>query len=213
MGCGKTGLFLSSDHLVPSPITESETGNDRSNLKPDLLTLGKSITGGVYPATYVLGRRECMDLVSTKEIMSTYSFSPVAVAVTIAALQVIDKEGLVAKARFIERVFLDVTMSWQDETDKDNTEVEKVGTYYWKSVRYVTAVGAELGIWLKENVDGEQGTVRAICAVCLREGLLVFPNYRRIRMSVAMVISEEDLRKGLSILKGALDEVLQNNKN
>ena len=205
MGCGKTGRFLSSDHLF-----FSATEPDAQNIipKPDLLTLGKSITGGVYPATYVLGRRACMDLIGTKEIMSTYGFSPMAVAATTAALQVIDDENLVEKARFIERVFLEVTTSWNNETD-ENTENEKVGVNSRKLIRYVTAVGAELGIWLREDLDGGQETVRAICAVCLRDGLLVFPNHGRIRMSVAMVITEGELRRGLNILKGALDEVLK----
>jgi len=72
----------------------------------------------------------------------------------------------------------------------------------------VTAVGAELGVWLNDDLDGGQEIVRTICAVCLRDGLLVFPNQRRIRMSVAIMITEDELRRGLGILKGALDEVL-----
>lgn len=208
MGCGKTGRFLSSDHLAFS-ATDTNTRDHDTIPKPDLLTLGKSITGAVYPATYVLGRSACMDLIGTKEIMSTFGFSPMAVAATTAALQVIDEEGLVEKARLIERVFLEVTTSWKQEAMGEDAQGKRVGAYIGGSIRYVTAVGAELGVWLKEDLDGGQETVRAICAVCLREGLLVFPNHMRIRMSVAMVMTEEELRLGLSILKGALNEVLR----
>lgn len=142
-----------------------------------------------------------MDLVGTKEIMSTYGFSPVAVAATTAALQVIDEERLVEKALCIERVFLEVTSMW-----KVNDSLG--GVHTWKFIKYVTAVGADLGVWLNDDLAGGQETVRAICAVCLKDGLLVFPNHRRIRMGVAMVITDEELRKGLCILKRALDEVL-----
>jgi ornithine--oxo-acid transaminase len=139
-----------------------------------------------------------MDVVGTKEVMSTYGFSPMAVAATTAALQVIDEEHLCEKAREIERVFLEVTAAWK--IDKDG------GVWNW--INYVTGVGADLGIWLKEDLEGGQVAVRDVCAVCLREGLLVFPNHRRIRMSVAMVITEGELRKGLGILKSALSKVL-----
>jgi len=195
MGCGKTGRFLCSDYLERDPQTQEPLP------KPDLVTFGKSITGGVYPATYVLGRSECMDLVGTKEIMSTYGMSPIAIAATIAALQVIDEEGLVAKALLVERVFLDVTEGWKADRNKH-------GRGIWEFISYVTAVGADLGVWLNEELVGGQDTVRAICAVCLRDGLLVFPNQRRIRMCVAMVITEEKLRSGLNILKNSLYEVL-----
>lgn len=195
MGCGKSGQFLTSDYLTTDPVTKEPLP------PPDLLTLGKSITGGVYPATYVLGRSACMDLVGTKEIMSTYGMSPMAVAATIASLQVIDDENLVGKALVVERLFLDITDSWK--------EIEVCGTQStWKFIKHVTAVGADLGVWLYEDLVSGQETIRAICAVCLRDGLLVFPNHRRIRMCVAMVITEEELRKGLGILKRALDEVL-----
>lgn len=142
-----------------------------------------------------------MDLVGTKEIMSTYGFSPMAVAATTAALKVIDEEELVEKALLVERVFLEVTSTWKVNEGPG-------GRCTWKFIKYVTAAGADLGVWLHDHLTGGQETVRAICAVCLRDGLLVFPNHRRIRMGVAMVITEDELRRGLSILKSALDEVL-----
>lgn len=206
MGCGKTGRFLSSDHLTPS--FESLNSAALTLPRPDLLTLGKSISGGIYPATYVLGRQECMNLIGVKEIFSTYGFSPVAVAATTAAIRVIDEENLVEKAQMIERVFREVTNSWLVKTDGD-IEDSYVSLAARKCIKYVSAVGAELGIWLREDLRGGQETVRAIGAICLRDGLLVFPNHRRIRMSVALVITEEEFRNGLEILRQALDEVLQ----
>jgi ornithine--oxo-acid transaminase len=172
MGCGKTGRFLSCDYL----------GGSR---RPDLLVLGKSISGGLYPAAFVLGRAECMDLVGTKEILSTYTFSPVALAATRAALKVIDDEGLVERARRIEKLFLEETGAWKHPI-----------------ISHVTARGADFGIWL---CGVEQRTCRQICEWCMHQGLLVFPNYLRIRMNVAMVITDEELLAGLQILKSVLD--------
>jgi ornithine--oxo-acid transaminase len=168
MGCGKTGRFLSSDYLGASR-------------KPDLIALGKSISGGVYPASFVLGNAACMNLVETKEIISTYSFSPMAIAATTAALQVIDNEGLVQRAVQIQRLVS-----------------EELETWTYPFVDYVTIRGADFGIWLR-NVD--QNTCRRICELCMHNGLLVFPSQSRIRMSVAMIITDGELAKGLHILK------------
>lgn len=55
-----------------------------------------------------------MGLVGTREIMSTFGFSPVAVAATTAALKFIDEEELVEKALYVERVFLEVTSTWKE---------------------------------------------------------------------------------------------------
>lgn len=173
MGCGKTGCFLSCDFLSASR-------------KPDLLTLGKSISGGVYPASFVLGRAECMDLVGTKEIISTFSFSPLAIAAATAALRVIDDECLIERARQIQRLFLDETEAW-----------------HYDFVSLFTARGADLGIWLHKKIDPQ--TIRWICENCMHNGLLVFPNLRRIRMSIAMVITDEELMKDLQILTKAMD--------
>ena len=172
MGCGKTGRFLSCDYL----------GSSR---KPDLLALGKSISGGLYPTAFVLGRAECMDLVGTKEILSTYTFSPVALAATTTALKVIADEGLVERARQIEKLFLEETSAWEHPI-----------------ISHITARGADLGIWLR---GVEQSTCRQICEWCMHQGLLVFPNHLRIRMNVAMVITDEELLAGLRILKSVLD--------
>ncbi|KAK4222960.1 putative acetylornithine aminotransferase [Podospora fimiseda] len=171
MGCGKTGRFLCCEHL----------GDSR---RPDMVALGKSISGGMYPASYVLGSGECMDLVETKEILSTFSFSPIAVAATSASLRVLDDENLVARARTIEEMVVSETSLWD----------------FWL-VDHVTVRGADFGIWLR-GVD--QGTCRLICELCMQNGLLVFPSPLRIRMSVAMVMTDKELLEGLRILKEAL---------
>ncbi|KAK7416891.1 hypothetical protein QQX98_004949 [Neonectria punicea] len=174
MGCGKTGRFLSCEHLGPTR-------------QPDLITLGKSITGGLYPASYILGRAQCMDLVESKEILSTYSFSPVAVAATTASLQVIDEERLVQRASEIETLFLSVAREWR-----------------YSIIHYVTARGGDLGVWLQ---GVEQSTCRRICEDCMRNGLLVFPSLLRVRMSIPLVISNAEFVNGLTILGAVLAQV------
>ncbi|EED12081.1 acetylornithine aminotransferase, putative [Talaromyces stipitatus ATCC 10500] len=174
MGCGKTGRFLSSDHLGASR-------------KPDLIALGKSLSGGVYPVSFVLGRSECMDLVGEKEIVSTYSFSPLAITATTAALRVIDDECLIERAGQIEKKFLEVAETWRHPF-----------------IRYATARGADFFIFFW-RID--QNTCRRICEICMHNGLLVYPNGLGIRMSIAMVITDEELRAGLEILSNAFDTV------
>ncbi|CAH0027371.1 unnamed protein product [Clonostachys rhizophaga] len=172
MGCGKTGRFLSSDWL----------GKGR---KPDMVTLGKSIAGGVYPASFVLGRAQCMDLVGTKEIISTFQFSPVAISATAAALCVIDEEFLVERAGDIERLVMRESLTWKHSF-----------------VSHVTARGADFGVWL---CGVGQNVCRHICEMCMNRGLLVFPSHLRIRMGVAMVMTDAELLKGLGILRSVFD--------
>jgi ornithine--oxo-acid transaminase len=175
MGCGKTGRFFSCDYL----------GEHR---QPDLLAVGKSITGGIYPASFLLGRADCLDLVGVKEVVSAYSFSPVAAIATTAALAVIDDENLLENAKHIEELFLHKAKTWAKH----------------QFISHVIARGADLGVWLK---DIDQETCRLICEICMHRGLLVFPGQLRIRMGVAMVISDDDLLRGLTILSGVFDTI------
>lgn len=172
VGCGKTGRFLGCDYL-------------RSR-KPDIITLGKSITGGFYPASFVLGKAECMDLLGRHDAINTYSFSPLAVAATVAALQVIDNEQLVEKAKIIGMIVTEELATWK----KDGIEKAIVR-------------GGEVLIPLPDLTDAQ---CTEICRLCMERGLLLLPRpyQRRIRLNIPLICSDDDLMKGLGILKAVL---------
>lgn len=174
MGCGKTGRFLSCDYLGPSR-------------KPDIVSLGKSITGGFYPASFVMGKSECMDLVATREAVSTYSFSPMAIAAVKAALRVIDDERLVERARYIQEWVL-----------------KEVKTWNYPFIESVKARGSDINFFL-QHVTSEE--CLEICKQCVEHGVLVSPCLLRFRLNIPMAITDAELKKGISIIKSVFDTV------
>lgn len=175
MGCAKTGRFLCSDWMGPEN-------------KPDMITIGKSITGGVFPASYILGNDEVMTLVGAFEVGSTFAMAPAANAATMAALQVYDKERLADRALVIGEKLKSVTASWKHPF-----------------LDYVTNRGADLCIMVKQ--DSGSVTARRIARLAYQKGLLVFPHNLRIRASVALTITDAQLDKGLSILTHVMDHI------
>lgn len=155
-----------------------------------MITLGKSVSGGLYPTSYVLGMDEAMSVVGGGELLSTFAFSPIAIAATTAALRVTDEENLAQQAIRIGEYFLRRAKNWEKHA----------------FIEYVTARGADLGIWLTK---GNEVLCRKISALCMHKGLLLYPSPLHVRISVPMIIEERDLERGLDMLEEALDECLE----
>ncbi|OAP64557.1 hypothetical protein AYL99_00529 [Fonsecaea erecta] len=170
-GAGKTGKFLSFYHL----------GED---MKPDIITMGKSITGGFYPQSFVLGNAKVMSLVGTFEIASTYGFTPLAIAATRAAIEVIDNENLMSKAVELGRKWKAIVDGWKHP-----------------KIDYVFSLGADSNLFLN-NLSGLR-----VAALCMHKGLFVHPRPNGLRISFAMTMTDAELEKGAEILKAALDEI------
>lgn len=174
MGVCRTGRFLSSDYLV-------------QGCKPDMIILGKSITGGVYPASYVLGREDVMSVVGPREIVQTFAFSPMAVAATTAVLDIVDSECLTDKARKLGTMFLE--------------RAKSCGWGALGCVDFVTARGAELAIWFEKDRKEE---CQAVALCCMQNGLLMFPRDNYLRMCPTVVMPEVMFARALDILGDAL---------
>ncbi|HET6989386.1 MAG TPA: aminotransferase class III-fold pyridoxal phosphate-dependent enzyme, partial [Kribbella sp.] len=87
-GLGRTGAMFACEH---------------EGVVPDLITTAKALGGGL-PLSAVTGRAEIMDAVNTGGLGGTYAGNPVACAAALAALEVIERDGLVERARHIEEV-------------------------------------------------------------------------------------------------------------
>jgi ornithine--oxo-acid transaminase len=85
-GIGRTGRMLCSEW---------------SGIKPDLVTLGKAISGGMYPVSCVLGSKEIMLTIEPGTHGSTYGGNPLGCAVSIRALEVMEEEDLTARAEML----------------------------------------------------------------------------------------------------------------
>ncbi|EDP48995.1 acetylornithine aminotransferase, putative [Aspergillus fumigatus A1163] len=176
MGSGKTGKFLCSNWMGPEN-------------KPDMVVMGKSITGGAYPASYIFGNHEVMDLIGGYEPVATFGMAPAAIAATRATLEIIDEEKLVDRATWIGQVWKKETAGW---------------SMPW--LDYTTNRGADLGLYLKRT-GNPRLTTRRLSMLCLHKGIFTYPDGDRVRMGVALNIPEADLLRGMAILKEALLEL------
>lgn len=89
-GVARTGRLIACDH---------------ESVKPDILILGKALSGGVYPVSAVLARDEIMLSIEPGEHGSTFGGNPVACAVATAALTVVKEEGLAERAEHLGQIF------------------------------------------------------------------------------------------------------------
>jgi ornithine--oxo-acid transaminase len=137
-----------------------------------------------------MGDKEIMSLVGPYESASTFAMSPMAIAVTRTALQIIDDEKLCERA-------LHIQTQWQ----------AAVASWNYPFLEYVTSRGADLNVTFKKNYPDSSITPRRVAMLCLNYGLLVFPLSGRLRMSLALTITDDELRTGFDILRRALDEV------
>ncbi|KAH9861110.1 hypothetical protein IAQ61_010846 [Plenodomus lingam] len=176
MGAAKTGKFLCSDWMGPEN-------------KPDMVIMGKSITAGAYPASYVIGTDKVMGLINAYENVATFGMTPMGIATTKAALQVYDDENLLERALWIGDLWTKATADWKHP-----------------HLDYTTCRGADLQIYFK-GVDNIRAYTRRFGMLCLHKGLLCYPDGERVRLGVALNIPEDELRRGIAILKEALDEV------
>ncbi|KAL2670226.1 hypothetical protein Neosp_014693 [[Neocosmospora] mangrovei] len=172
-GAGKTGKLLSFYHC----------GGD---MKPDIVTMGKSITGGWYPQTFILGTKDVMSLVGPNECGYTFSHTPPALVAATSALEVIDNENLLERATQIGVKWRAIVSSWNHP-----------------KIDYVSSIGADSNMFF-HDLHGQR-----VAALCMFKGLFVnaTPGKRAIRLSFAMTMTGEELEKGAAILKEVLDTI------
>lgn len=170
-GAGKTGKFFSFQHL----------GDD---VKPDIVTMGKSITGGFYPQSFIMGMDTVMAFVGPYEMASTYGFSPLAIAAANATIDVIDGENLTERAVHLGYLWRETVESWHHPL-----------------VDYVAQIGADSNLILRGAKPSR------VAALCMHRGLFVYPKANGLRLSFAMNMPDELLLRGAAILRSCLDDI------
>lgn len=174
-GIARTGKMLCVDH---------------ENLKPDILILGKALSGGVLPVSAVLANDLIMLTIKPGEHGSTYGGNPLACAVTVAALQVVLEENLSEKAEILGEIFRN-----------------KLSEYASKSgiVKEVRGKGLLNAIEINSTEDSTLGW--DICLKLKEYGLLAKPTHgNKIRFAPPLVISEQELLSCIDIITSTLDE-------
>ncbi|HAF07029.1 MAG: ornithine--oxo-acid transaminase [bacterium] len=142
-------------------------------VKPDGLILGKALSGGYYPVSAFLAKKEVMDVFKPGDHGSTFGGNPLASAIAVASLDVLIKEKL----------------------DKNSL---KMGNYFMKLLKsiksdYIKEVrgrGLLIGVELNENAGG----ARRFCEALMKEGLLCKETHENIiRFAPPLVITKKDI--------------------
>lgn len=160
------------------------------NVQPDILILGKALSGGVYPVSAVLANDAIMNVIKPGQHGSTFGGNPVAAAVAIAALEVVKDEKLVQNARVLGNLFREQL-----------NEYIKTSTI----VNLVRGKGLLNAIVINDTEESE--TAWNICMKLSENGLLAKPTHGNIiRFAPPLVMTEEQLLDCVSIITKTLKE-------
>lgn len=173
-GIARTGKLLACQH---------------ENVKPDVLILGKALSGGAYPVSAVLSNDEIMEVITPGSHGSTFGGNPVAAAVGIAALEVVKEENLAENASRLGTIFR-----------------EKLNDYIEKSniVKLVRGKGLLNAIVINDSPESD--TAWNICLALRDNGLLAKPTHGNIiRFAPPLIMNEEQLEECISIIIKTLE--------
>ncbi len=174
-GIARTGKLLAVHH---------------ENVQPDILILGKAISGGVYPVSAVLCNDEIMNVIKPGQHGSTFGGNPVAAAVAIAALEVIKEEKLAENA---ERLGIILRKGLNEIAERNNL------------ITLVRGKGLLNAIVINCGEDSDLAW-----EICLRfrdNGLLAKPTHgNKIRLAPPLVMTEEQIHECLGIIEKSLND-------
>lgn len=174
-GIARTGKLLAVNH---------------ENVVPDILILGKALSGGVYPVSAVLANNNIMNVIKPGQHGSTFGGNPLACAVAIAALEVIQDEELADNAEKLGQLF--------------RSEIQKIVDSY-DLVKLVRGKGLLNAIIINDTEDST--TAWDICMKLRDNGLLAKPTHGNIiRFAPPLVMNEEQLLDCVSIIKKTIQE-------
>ncbi|QTY25838.1 ornithine--oxo-acid transaminase [Flavobacterium sp. CS20] len=156
--------------------------------RPDILILGKALSGGVYPVSAVLANNEVMNVIKPGQHGSTFGGNPVAHAVGMTALEVVKDEHLAQNARHLGQLF----------RDKINEYIQNS-----KIVNLVRGRGLLNAIVINDSEDSS--TAWDICMALKDNGLLAKPTHGNIiRFAPPLVINQDQLLDCVQIITETL---------
>lgn len=184
-GIARTGSLLA---VCGNCTCDNKCEKQNGYVTPDILILGKAISGGAYPVSAVLANNPIMNVIKPGQHGSTFGGNPVAAAVAMAALDVVTEEHLAQNARRLGEIF--------------RSELAK----YIETSSIVTLVrgkGLLNAIVINDTEDSE--TAWNICVKLAENGLLAKPTHGNIiRFAPPLVMTEEQLRDCITIIINTL---------
>ena len=174
-GIARTGKILACDH---------------ENVKPDILILGKAISGGVYPVSAVLADDEIMMVIKPGQHGSTFGGNPIAAKVAIAALEVVEEENLAENAQELGNLF-------RSEMNRIIANTDLVNS--------VRGKGLLNAILINDTPDST--TAWNLCVALQENGLLAKPTHGNIiRFAPPLVITKDQLMECVAIIEKTISE-------
>lgn len=157
-GLGRTGSLFAYQH--------------EPDVKPDVLILGKALSGGAYPTSCVLTSRAIMDVIKPGDHGSTYGGNPLAVAVSIAALDALLDEKMPQNANKMGTFLM-----------------EKLKTFNSPHIQEIRGRGLLIGIEIKKN----SGPARRFCEQLMEAGLLTIDTHgQTIRLAPPLILKKTE---------------------
>ena len=181
----KNVLFIADEVQTGIARTGKLLACDHEGVRPDVLILGKALSGGVYPISAVLADDDIMLTIKPGEHGSTFGGNPIAARVAIAALEVVKEEKLAERAEKLGKIF--------------RGEMRKIDSGMIESVRGKGLLNAVV-------IRPRNGkTAWDVCLKMADNGLLAKPTHDHIiRFAPPLVISEEELLQAVEIIKKSI---------
>ncbi len=181
----KNVLFIADEVQTGIARTGKLLACDHEQVRPDILILGKALSGGVYPVSAVLADDDIMLCIKPGEHGSTFGGNPVASRIAIAALQVVKEENLAERAEYLGNIFREELKA---------VKSEMIALVRGKGLLNAVVIRPKNG---KEAWD--------VCLKMKENGVLAKPTHGDIiRFAPPLVISEEQLRDAIEIIKKSI---------
>jgi len=186
-GIGRTGSLL---RVCGDCTCAGKCEQQRTYVKPDILILGKALSGGVYPVSAVLADDAIMNVIKPGQHGSTFGGNPIAGEVAIAALEVIEEEKLTQNARRLGKIFRERMTKLREKS---------------KLMTLVRGKGLLNAIVIDDTEDS--GAAWDICMKLRDNGLLAKPTHGNIiRLAPPLVMTEDQLHECCDIIERTILE-------
>ena len=181
----KNVLFIADEVQTGIARTGKLLACDHENVHPDILILGKAISGGVFPISVALANDEIMMTIKPGEHGSTFGGNPIAAKVAMAALKVVKDENLAEKSEELGKIF-------REEMMKIDSEM----------IELVRGKGLLNAI----NIKPKNGkTAWDVCIKMKENGVLAKPTHDHIiRFAPPLIISKDQLMEAIGIIKKSI---------
>lgn len=196
--CRKYGILVIADEVQTGfGRTGAMFACERLGLDPDLITMAKSLTGGL-PMGAVTGRAGIMDAPGIGQLGGTFAGNPLACEAALAVLEIIEKDNLCARANVLGERFRRRALKWQER---------------WEMVGDVRGLGAMQALELvrskttREPADEE---TKQVSQYCYEHGVVTITagSYSNvIRLLMPLIITDAQMDEAMDVLEGGLAHV------